>query len=76
MTRVEIVIDELVVRGASPTQADALAAALEARLAALAEQHEGQLRGRAESSRRLRPVVAQQADLGGAIADAVWGAIA
>ena len=76
MTRVEIVIDELVVRGASPGQADAIAAALEARLTALAEQHEGPLRWRAESARRLEPVTAARAELGGAVADAVWGAIA
>jgi hypothetical protein len=76
MTRVEIVIDELVLRGTSQAQANAIAAALESRLAALAERHEGELRVRAEASRRLQPVTAAQERLGDAVADAVWGAIA
>lgn len=75
MTRVEIVIDELVLRGTSPAQANAIAAALESRLTALAERHEGELRGRAEASRRLQPVTAAHERLGDAVADAVWEAI-
>ena len=47
--RLEIVVDELVVRGLSPEKARVLAAALESRLTVLAHGHEGQLRGRAPS---------------------------
>jgi len=74
--RVEIVIDELVLRGVSQAQANSIAAALEERLSTLAEQHEGELRERAESSRRLKPVTASRDRLGDAVADAVWSAIA
>jgi hypothetical protein len=75
--RVEVAIDELVLRGDfSPSQARAVAAALEARLTALAEKHEGPVHGRAESSRRLEPVRAERNELGGAVAEAVWEAIA
>jgi len=76
MRRVEIVIDELVVRGAQHAHADAIAEALESRLTELAEQHQGELHGRAEASRRLKPVTATRDGLGAAVADAVWGAIA
>jgi hypothetical protein len=77
MTRVEVAIDELVLRGElSPAQARAIAARLESRLAVLAQAHEGSLRGREEAFRRLEPVTARQDELGDAVADAVWGAIA
>ena len=74
MTRVEIVIDELVLRGATHAQANAFAAALESRLTTLAERHDGDVRERAEASRRLTPVTAPRDRLGDAVADAVWGA--
>jgi hypothetical protein len=74
--RLEIVVDELVVRGLSPAQARGMAAALESRLAVLASGHEGPLRTRAESFRRLEPVSAQPERLGGAVADRVWGEVA
>jgi hypothetical protein len=74
--RLEIVVDELVVRGLSPAKARELAAALESRLTALAHGHEGQLRGRAESFRRLEPVTAKPERLGGAVADRVWSEVA
>jgi hypothetical protein len=74
--RVEVVIDELVVRGVSPARARALGDALESRLAALATEHDGAVRTRAEAYRRLEPITAQESRLGDAVADAVWGAIA
>jgi hypothetical protein len=75
MRRVEIVIDELVLRGVDAAQARATAAALEARLATLAA--DGQVvRARAEAYRRVAPVTAAPNRLGDSIADAVWGAIA
>jgi hypothetical protein len=76
MTRVEIVIDELVLRGVSRSEAEATARALESRLTALAERSGGTLPARSESSRRLDPVTAAPDRLGDAVADAVWGAIA
>jgi len=76
MRRVEIVIDELVLRGVEPAQARATAAALEWRLAALAQAHEGPLRERAESSRRLEPFAAAPQRLGEGVAEALWEAIA
>jgi hypothetical protein len=74
--RVEVVIDELVLRGVDPAQARATAAALETRLAALAAEHGGGVRERAEAYRRAAPVTAAPDGLGGAVADAVWKAIA
>ncbi len=76
MNRVEFVIDELVVRGVDPAQARVTAAALEARLAALAAAHEGSVRERAEAYRRVAPVTTAPGRLGDAVADAVWGALA
>jgi len=76
MRRIEVVIDELVLRGVSPAQARAIAAALESRLAALSGRHEGLIGERAESSRRLKPVTSTPDRLGEAVADAVWGVIA
>ena len=74
--RLEIVVDELVVRGLSPAQAREVAAALESRLGELATAHEAPVRGRAESFRRLEPVSAKPERLGGAVADRVWGEVA
>lgn len=76
MRRVEVVIDELVLRGVEPAHAHAAAAALESRLTALAQAHEGPLRERAESSRRLEPIAVVPQRLGERVAEAVWGAIA
>jgi hypothetical protein len=76
--RVEIDVSEVVLRGVPPEQAPAVLAALRERLAALAlADHEAVagLGDRAETSRRLRPLAspaAGGADLGMAVADAVW----
>ena len=56
MTPLEIAIDELLVRGLSPSEASVAATALEARLSALAEQSPATLGERAEVSRKLSPV--------------------
>jgi hypothetical protein len=75
---IEIVIDELVVRGLTPEQAHATAAALEARLAELAGSDHAPVRGRAEASRRPPAVAAPAASpdaLGRSVAGAVWGAV-
>jgi hypothetical protein len=74
--RVEVVIDELVVRGVDPAQGRATTAALESRLAALAAAHDGSLRERAEAYRRVGPVTTAAGRLGNAVADAVWEALA
>jgi hypothetical protein len=73
---IEVVIDELVVRGLSPGEAHAAAAALEAKLAALAGAHDAAVPARAEACRRLEPVsAASPAALGESVAGAVWGAV-
>jgi hypothetical protein len=75
---IELVIDELVVRGLSPGDARAAAAALEARLGALAGEGDARIPARAEAFRRAGPVSAP-ADapgaLGESVANAVWGAL-
>ena len=76
MRRIEVVIDELVLRGVDPAQARATAAALESRLATLAAEHGADVRERAEAYRRVAPVTAAPHRLADAVADAVWGAIA
>lgn len=77
--RLEIVVDELVVRGLEPGAARIAAAALETRLTALAEAADEPLRPRAEAFRR-GPAVAvpagSPAAVGEAAADAVWSALA
>jgi hypothetical protein len=79
MTRpIEIVIDELVVRGLDPWQARTAAAALEARLETLAATSGAHAVPRAEAFRRLQPVEAPAGSpdaLGDAVAGAVWGAL-
>ena len=75
MRRVEVVVDELILRGVSPAHAHAVASTLEARLAVLAEGG-APVRGRDEAFRRLAPVTAAEKGFGDAVADAVWGAIA
>jgi hypothetical protein len=80
--RVEVNVDELVLRGLPRERAHAVAAALEARLAALAEDWAASgapPTAREEAFRRLPAVEAQAGDplaLGEAVADAVWGALA
>jgi hypothetical protein len=72
--RIEIVVDELLVRGLTPPEARVVAAALEARLALLAGAGGAQPSGRpAESFRRLPSVEASSpAGIGDAVAGAVW----
>jgi hypothetical protein len=73
---VEIVVDELVVRGLTPEQAHVAAAALETRLAALAGERAAEVPPRAEAFRRLPPVEATSPrGVGEAVAGAVWGGI-
>jgi hypothetical protein len=73
---VEIVVDELVVRGLPPHAAHVAAAALEARLTALAEQSPPKLVDRAEAFRRLPTVEAgSPAEVGNAVGDEVWSAL-
>jgi hypothetical protein len=73
---IEVVIDELVVRGLSPGEAHAAAAALESRLAALAGAHDAAVPAHAEAFRRLAPVTAASPGaLGESVAGAVWGAV-
>jgi len=75
---IELVIDELVVRGVSPEDARAVAAALEARLGALAGGGGTDVRARAEAFRKLGPVsvpAGSPAALGESVAGAVWGAV-
>jgi hypothetical protein len=78
MTRLEIVVDELVVRGLSPSAARTAADALEARLTALAGEHPEAFPQRAEAFRRLPAIdlpAGSPAGLGDAVADAVWAAV-
>jgi hypothetical protein len=78
VTRVEITVDELVLRGVPPEGAHAVQAAFEARLAALAGDGEGPRAGRTEAFRRLPAIEAPAAaptELGNAVADAVWSAV-
>jgi len=74
--RVEIVVDELILRGVPPEQARSVAASLEARLGALAERSDAVMPERAEAFRRLTAVEATAGSLGDSVADAVWGALA
>jgi len=79
LPRVEIVVDELVVRGLPHAEARAAAAAFEARLAALAAEAGHPPPARAEASRRLPAVAAPAGSpgaLGAAVAGAVWTAVA
>lgn len=74
---IEVVIDELVVRGLSPGEARAAAAALETKLAALAGAGGAEVPARTEAFRRLAPVSADSPGaLGETVAGAVWGAVA
>lgn len=76
--RLEIVVDEVVLRGLSPEDARIAVDALEARLATLAADAEIAPRARAEAFRRLPPVTAparEPAAVGNAVAGAVWSNI-
>ena len=76
--RVEIVVDELVVRGLPPEAARVAAAAFEARLSTLAGAAGADVPERAESFRRLPPVTApadSPAAVGAAVAGAVWSSV-
>jgi hypothetical protein len=76
--RLEIVVDELVVRGLSPEDARVAATALESRLATLATLAGVAPRPRAEAFRRLPAVAApahKPAAVGAAVAGAVWSNI-
>ena len=82
--RVEVTIDEVVLRGVPPERAREVVAGLEASLARRARQALedgwGPGRDRRESSRRLRGTVTGRADdgrgLGAALAGAVWREVA
>jgi hypothetical protein len=74
--RLEIVVDELIVRGLSSEQARVAADALEARLTALASQRGPELPARADAFRRLPSVDAESpAGVGEAVAGAMWSGI-
>jgi hypothetical protein len=75
VTRIEIVVDELIVRGLDPHAARAAAAELETRLATLAGNADVPIRAREESFRRLPGVEAAPGGVGDAVANAVWGAV-
>jgi hypothetical protein len=72
--RVEIVVDELVIRGLSPQAAQAAAAGFEARLAELAAT-DAPVLAREERSRRLPAVNAPADGIGEAVGTAVWSAL-
>ena len=80
--RIELTVDELVLRGVPAERAAAVAAALELRLEALGERWatSGDTPApRSEASRRLPAVEPRSGSaeaLGEAVADAVWGAVA
>jgi hypothetical protein len=72
--RLEIVVDELVVRGLAPEAARAAAAQLEDRLTGLAGAH-AVVSARHEHVRRIPSVDARADGVGEAVASAVWHAI-
>jgi hypothetical protein len=80
--RLEVAVDELVLRGVPPEQAHAVAAALEARLAELGEEWAtsgARPAAREEAFRRLPAVDApagEPAALGARIAESLWSAVA
>lgn len=74
----EIVIDELVLRGVDPAHAPVLTQAMQARLAHLAA--EGQVEWAVQTrdvllARRVRAPSASPAELGRRIADSVWSSV-
>lgn len=77
--RVEVVIDELVIRGLTPEAARVAAASLEARLTILAEGHDAPIPAQTEAFRRppdVRTVADSPVSVGTAAAEAVWSEIA
>ena len=76
---VELVVDEVILRGVPPERARAVTAALEARLTAFAAGSGSlPLASRSEAFRRLPAAAAPAASpaaLGDAVAEAVWSAI-
>jgi hypothetical protein len=76
VSRVEIVIDELVVRGLGPEAARAAADELERRLTALAGEADEAIRPRDEAFRRLPDVATGESSVGDAVAAALWSALA
>jgi hypothetical protein len=77
--RLEIVIDELVMRGLAPEQARVAATALEGRLTALGSGSTAEISERSEAVRRLPAVEApasSPAAVGEAVAGAVWQGLA
>jgi hypothetical protein len=75
--RIEVVIDELVLRGFSPEDARRTASALESQLTKLASAAEHAPRGRDEAYRRVPPVRADSPSAAGeAVAGAVWSEVA
>ena len=80
-SRLEILVDEVVVRGLSPAEARSAVAALEARLAALGEAWAGSdapIAPRDEAFRRgpaATPRTASPAAVGESAASAVWSTI-
>ena len=72
----EIVVDELVVRGMPPHEARLVAAALVQRLTMLAQGSPAKAAERAEAFRRLPAVEARSpAEVGDAVASQVWSAL-
>jgi hypothetical protein len=72
--RVEIVVDELVVRGLSPSEARSAAESFEAHLAQLAGK-EASFAERTESFRPVPAIQAGRQEIGKTVAGAVWGEI-
>jgi len=75
-SRLEIVVDELVVRGLDPGEARVTVAAFEARLIELGTELGATIAARAEAFRRLPAVEAPAGSpraVGAAVAGAVWG---
>jgi len=72
--RVEIVVDELVVRGLPPSEARSVADSFEAHLAQLAAEG-ARLAERTEAYQAVPAIPAGRSEIGSAVAGAVWGEI-
>jgi hypothetical protein len=72
--RVEIVVDELVMHGLSPSEARTAADGFEAHLAQLAAG-EARVVERTESFRAVPAIQAGRSEIGKGVAGAVWGEI-
>ena len=76
MTRFEIRIDELVLRGVPREQAAEVTGQVEARLRALAAAGSAEgMHGGSRDAVRTRPIQAEPTALGNAVADRVWSAV-